>query len=183
MESKLYSIAETKAFINKGYLLTLAADERVLSQLPKGNWIGGTIPYFMDINKSLFSQDKIFVNKLSDSIINYKIIEYDEKSIYNIVNDSYDNGYTLLILPPFQRVQKVYALESLKFKGIYNNPIIGWIAGKDVNSNEIPKIFNGFNNQSFDNKAIAMHLELSENKKAIISICFYLKKCRGFIVF
>ncbi len=176
MESKLYSIAETKAFINKGYLLTLAADERVLSQLPKGSWLGGTIPYFMDINMSLFSQDKIFVNKLSDDIIDYKLKIYDDQSIYNIVNDSFDNGYTLLLLPPFQKVQKVYALESPKFEGIYNNPIIGWIAGSEINSDEIPKVFNGFEGEVYDDKAIALHVKLPENKEAKISIVNIFEK-------
>jgi hypothetical protein len=130
----------------------------------------------MDIEKGLFSQDKIFVNALSEHIIDYSIKEYDDKTIKNIVNDSFNNGYTLLILPPFQKVQRVYALESLDFEGIYNNPIIGWIAGKDLNSKSIPKVYNGQNLQAFENKAVAIHLALPNHKFAKIDIINIFEK-------
>ena len=51
MESQLYSVEKVKDLINEGRVLALAGDERVLLQLPQGAWIGGTIPYFIDIDK------------------------------------------------------------------------------------------------------------------------------------
>ena len=38
---------EAAALIEGGAYLTIAGAEAVLAGLPKGNWIGGTIPYFM----------------------------------------------------------------------------------------------------------------------------------------
>jgi len=176
MESRLYSIEETATFIKQGYLLALAADESALSQLPKGNWIGGTIPYFMDIEKGLFSQDKVFVNILSEQITDFNIKVYDDTNIKNITKDAYQNGYTILILPPFQKVQRVYALKSLEFENIYNNPIIGWIAGKDLDSKAIPKVYNGQNSEMYENKAVAVHIELPKDKFAQIDIINIFEK-------
>ena len=44
----LKSIPEVNQMIAEGKALLLAGSEEALSQLSKGNWIGGTIPYFMD---------------------------------------------------------------------------------------------------------------------------------------
>jgi len=54
----LYSIQETVNAIMTGKTLYLAGDEKVLSQLPKGNWIGGTIPYFMTKTGGISTQEK-----------------------------------------------------------------------------------------------------------------------------
>ena len=170
MESKLYSIEETIQFIEKGKLLVLAGDERALSQLPKGNWIGGTIPYFMDIDKGVFSQDMVFVNELYSYENNIKLSVYDENNIGNIVNDSYENGFTLLILPVFQKVHEKYAIIAEDLEGLYNNPIMGWIAGMDLNSSDAPHIFDGLRGNKHADKAIAFHIKLPEDKFAQIEI-------------
>ena len=43
----LHTVEEAAAIIKEGKLLMLAGDHSVMQSLPKGNWIGGTIPYFM----------------------------------------------------------------------------------------------------------------------------------------
>ena len=43
----LLTVDEVKNEVEIGKNLLLAGDENLLGQLPKGNWIGGTIPYFM----------------------------------------------------------------------------------------------------------------------------------------
>ena len=44
--------------------LILAGDETVLRQLPGGNWIGGTIPYFMTTEGGTVRRDRIFVTEV-----------------------------------------------------------------------------------------------------------------------
>lgn len=44
----LVDFATVASQIGSGKSLFLAGDENLLKRLPKGNWIGGTIPYFMD---------------------------------------------------------------------------------------------------------------------------------------
>ncbi|MGC4068398.1 MAG: hypothetical protein QM784_27885 [Polyangiaceae bacterium] len=45
--------------LENGKSLILAGDERALRQLPKGQWIGGTIPYFMGESGGVTTQDGI----------------------------------------------------------------------------------------------------------------------------
>ncbi len=170
MESQLYSVEKVKDFINEGRVLALAGDERLLSQLPQGAWIGGTIPYFMDIDKGKFSKDMIYVNELEDAQNGVSIITYDEHNIDYLVKDAYDNGFTLLIIPPFQKIHHDFALKAEELEGLYNNPVIGWVCGMDLNSNDIPYTFNGLTGEKYTDKAIAMHVELPENKFAQIEI-------------
>ncbi len=170
MESKLYSVEEVKSFINQNKLMTLAGDEKVLNQLPKGNWIAGTIPYFMDEDAGKFEQNKIFVNELDDNISNFKIEVYDENNIEGIVSDSFNNGYSLIIIPPFQRVHQEFALKTENLDGLYNNPLVGWVAGVDLNSDTNPKTYNGITGEQYENKAVVLHIELPDEYFAQIDI-------------
>ncbi len=170
MESKLYTIQDTIQLINSGKLLSLAADEKILSQLPAGNWIAGTTPYFMDTEKGVFSKTHIYVNELTTFGNEYSIKVYDENNIFDITKDSYANGYTLIIIPPFQEIHKKYALEADNIENLYNNPIIGWVAGNDLSENQCPKTFNGTTSELYTDKAVAIHVKLPDTKFAEIQI-------------
>ena len=176
MESKLYSIDEVIGFIKQGNLLALAGDESVLSKLPKGNWIAGTIPYFMDVEKGLFSQNQIYVNKLASSNEQFSIKTYDENSIDSLVRDSYDNGFSLLIIPAFQKIHQAFAIKTEEMEGLYNNPMVGWVAGMNLNSTDTPKTYNGLDAISSENKAVVAHISLPENKFAQIDIVNIFKQ-------
>ncbi len=169
MHGQLYKVREVIELIENGELLVLAGDKRLLDELPSGNWIGGTTPYFAEPDGLRFNVDKIFVRRINN-FINYKIKTYDVNSINDIVNDSYNNGYTILVLPPFTDIHYKYALEAKNMAGITNNPITGWVAAFFLNSDDIGKVYNGLNSEKLDNKAVALHVELPDNKKAEIRI-------------
>lgn len=170
MENKLYNLNEVSKFIKDGKLLALAGDEKVLSQLPKGNWIGGTIPYFMGKIGGLFSQELIYVNELTDSPLNYSVASYNASEVNNIVKDTYNNGASIVIIPPFTDIHKEYAIQIPNNENLFNNPIIGWVAGIDLNSKDIPKTYNGKTGEVYTDKAVSIHIELPENKVARLEI-------------
>jgi len=170
MESKLYTFEEVVAFIKQGFVLSLAGDERVLSKLPPGNWIGGTIPYFMDVDCGKFNQELIFVNEIEMYNSEYSIKVYDENSILNIASDSYDNGYSLLILPAFQKINEVYSIQTENINGLYDNPIVGWVSGMDLNSSDTPKTFSGLTGKMYEDKGVVLHVKLPENLFAQVDI-------------
>ena len=60
----LYDVIEVKAKITDGKRLLLAGDEGLLKLLPTGNWIGGSIPYFMTEQGGLTARHKIYVTEL-----------------------------------------------------------------------------------------------------------------------
>ncbi len=170
MENKLYKINEVIEFIKEGRILALAGDEKVLSQLPQGNWIGGTIPYFMGKEKGVFSQELIYVNELNNTHKNYLISSYTSSEVDNIVQDTFDNGASIVIIPPFTEIHQNYAIKIPENENLFNNPIIGWIAGIDLNSQDTAKTFNGKTGEVYTDNAVAIHIELPDNKTARLEI-------------
>ncbi len=169
---KLMQINEVIEKINKGERLILAADENLLSQLPKGNWIGGTIPYFMGDEGGTFTKSEIFVDDIPDFVKNVKIKFYDENSLPGIAGDAYENGYTLIIIPGFSSIHISFAENSNQYKDIFLSPLVGWIAGIDLADlgKVTPKVFNGVVGENSDKKSIAMHVELPANKIPTLDI-------------
>ena len=170
MQVKLYTVDEVSDFISHGKTLSLAGDESLLAKLPKGNWIGGTIPYFMGLNTSLFTKELIYVNDFSEFQHNFTIKSYSKSDINNIIDDAYNNGYTIVIFPPFTEVHIQYATQIPKNENLFNNPIIGWVAGIDLNSNNIARTYNGLRNQVYIDTAVAIHVELPQNKLSRLDI-------------
>ncbi len=170
MEGKLYKIDEVISFIKEGKLLSLAGDEKILSQLPKGNWIGGTIPYFMGDEKAMFSQDLIFANEFDSAAKDFKIKTYGPDEVNNIVTDTYENVFSFIIIPPFTKVHENYALQIPENENVFNTPIVGWVAGFDLNSQDTAKVFNGQTGEVITDKAVVIHVELPEHKTAYLEI-------------
>ncbi len=182
MENKLYKVNEVNEFINQGKILTLAGDERVLSKLEKGKWIGGTIPYFMGDKEGLFSQELIFVNEISENAVNFSITSYSKSEINKIVDDSYSNGFSIVIVPPFTEVHKEFALKIPDNQNLFNNPITGWVSGTDLSSNDIAKTYNGLTGENYTDKIVALHAELPANKIARIDIVNIFRQSKENVV-
>lgn len=168
MERKLYTKDEVNNFILQGKVMVLSADENVINQLPAGNWIAGTTPYFMDKEKGVFSKDLIFVDDFSEIAIDFKIETYNHESIKNLAENSFLNGFTVLILPLDTQVYSEFALKSLTYENIYRNPLVGYVAGFDFKDfgKAKSKIVNGLKSEVHENLAIAMHIALPNNKIA-----------------
>ncbi len=170
MENKLYKIDEVINFINQGKVLSLAGDERLLAKLPKGNWIAGTTAYFMNTDKGKMSKDEIFVNEISDKATGFNIKSYTANDVTKIVDDTYENGFSLVVVPPFTDVHQKFALEIPNHEDLFNNPISGWVAGFDLNSQDTAKVFNGLTNEVYTDKIVALHIELPKNYVARLEI-------------
>ncbi len=170
--NKLISQKEAVDLINQNKTLILAADEDILSKLPKGNWIGGTIPYFMDTEGGCFTKDKIFITDISYHIDDFKIVLYDANEVSNITNDCYAHGYSIMLIPCFSEVLSKYALKAQELNNLYNVPIVGWVTGIDLNDvgKITPKVINGQTGEKSDSKAILMHIQLPEDKLASLEI-------------
>jgi len=168
MNRKLYTKTEVVEFISSGRTMVLSADEAVLDQLPKGNWIAGTSPYFMDKTAGTFSQEKIFVDDFTDTGVNFKVSEYNETNVENIALDSFENGFIVLIIPSNSKVHFEFAIHSQTYKSIFKNPVVGYVAGFDLQKlgEAVSKVYNGTTGKKFHDGGIALHVELPKNKIA-----------------
>lgn len=168
----LITVEEAKAKIEQGKLLFLAGDEALLSQLPKGDWIGGTIPYFMTDQGGITTRDKVFLTELPPWIQEVKINWYDENTLEQIPVHAPENGFSVLIIPATSKSHIAYAQNAPNYQDIFLKPIIGWIAGVHLgDSGDLrPKVFNGKTGEFSNEKAIVMHLRLDPGKIAMIGI-------------
>jgi hypothetical protein len=77
--NKMYTKDEITKLISNGKSFFLAADQELLKSLPKGKWVGGTIPYFMSDEGGVISKDKVFATELPDYVKSINIKMYTRK--------------------------------------------------------------------------------------------------------
>jgi hypothetical protein len=169
----LLTIQETAELIRAGKVLSLAADEVLLTQLPKGNWIAGTIPYFIGEDGGIETREKIFVTELTQAdAAQIEIRTYTVDSIKNIATDAPDNGYTIVILPAMSPIHAEYANHGRDYDDMFIKPVVGWIAGVHLSDlgKVLPKVVNGATGSMLTTDAVALHVTLPVDKMAVIHI-------------
>ncbi len=169
---KMLTIDETTALIQSGAHLCIAADEVLLERLPKGSWIGGTIPYFMGDDGGLCTQDLLYVDVLSASVEEVCIKTYDVDSLSQIPCDAFDSGFSVIILPASSAAHLRFAQDSMDYEGIFLHPLIGWIAGVKLDDlgTTSAKTINGETGDLNDVHAIVLHARIPTDKTAVIGI-------------
>lgn len=159
--------------IEDNEFLVVAADEELLAKLPAGNWIGGSIPYFMSNEGGVITRDKIFVQTISGlSAANpARISMYDANSISRIAVDAPQHGFTITVLPAESDVHVSYAQNAPEFENMYFTPIIGWVSGKHLVEDEDRTAKTGYGpgNMLLSDKAVAMHVPLSPKQMANVN--------------
>ena len=185
MTQGLFTVEEVSSMIRSENKLLLAGDVKLLSQLPKGNWIGGSTPYFI-LNQGcrVTSSDKIFVNQLPDFVTETVVKEYDETNIQTIFNDGPENGFTVLIMPYNSLVSVEYALNATNYENFAAHPVCGWCSGQpmEVLHTEKACTASGIASDIYTDKAVAMHVSLPENKYAEIHIYSPYKQGNGDVI-
>jgi hypothetical protein len=167
-----FEAQEVIGMIKAGKSLLLAGDEALLNQLPRGSWIGGTIPYFMGDKGGEFTKTKVYVTPLPESASNRSTRFYDEKSIKKIYSEAPEQGFSVVIMPAGSATHRTFSLEAPTFSQFAASPLIGWIAGVDLKDlgKVTPKVFDGKTGRVSDNAAVVMDALLPKDKAAIISI-------------
>ena len=165
----LITFEETVTMINEGKILHIAADDSLLAKLRKGKWIGGTTPYFISDEGGVFTKEKLFVNEI-DYADEIKIAVYGKYNIFQIVEECYDNGLTMLIMPYGSDVTSKYAKEAPEVEELLMHPTIGWIAGADLENGGEIKVYDGSSGMSYTDRAVAMYIKLPEGKTALINM-------------
>lgn len=165
-------IEEVRRKIEQGASLFLAGDEKLLRQLPKGGWVGGTIPYFIAEEGGVFSRDRIQVFELPPFISGPSIKTYGHESIFNVYKDAPDNGFSLIIIPASSKTHLSFALNAPMFDNFAVKPLLGWISGVALGDlGKIkPKVYNGMTGEELEDGAVVMHASLPPDKAADVGI-------------
>jgi len=163
------TLDEAVKLIQEDRILHIAADESLLQQLPKGKWIAGTTPYFITDQGGITSKDRLFVNEIPYAV-DFKTVVYDKNNILDITKDAYANGITFLVMPFASDVAVFYAKEAPNSNDIFMYPIVGWISGFDLSTDSKARVYNGVAGVSYDDKAVALHISLPDDKIASLGI-------------
>ncbi|MBO6112610.1 MAG: hypothetical protein J6P45_06150 [Lachnospiraceae bacterium] len=165
----LISLEETVKLIKSGSILHIAGDNSLLEKLPKGNWIGGTTPYFITDEGGVMTKDKLFVTEL-DFAEEMRTASYGKYNVFQIVEECFENGLTLLIMPYGSKVVEKYAKESPEVEELLMHPTVGWIAGAELGTDDEIRVYDGVSGESYNDRAVVMYLRLPDNKTALVNM-------------
>lgn len=172
MNSIFLNLADLTKLVQSGKTLLLAGDEEILRKVPQGNWIGGTIPYFISSEGGVVSRDKVFVTELPDYIQGFAVHHYDEQNVENIYAEAPDHGFSFAIFPATSPVHLSFAINAPNYKNFGLRPLVGWISG--VHLSDIgkitPKTVNGLTGEISDKKAIVLRAILPSDRGVDIGI-------------
>jgi hypothetical protein len=166
--------------IRSGKQLLLAGDETLLAALPRGRWIGGTIPYFMAEQGGVHTKDRIYVTELpagGDATIR----SYDARGLDHFAKDHPGHGFTVLLIPAFSDTHSAYAHNASEIPGIFDRPVVGWISGVALDDigRQPPKVFDGSSATASAANAVAMHVRLPPEEHAMVDIVNLFAKGDG----
>lgn len=159
------TVEQVAEMIRSGKRLIVAGDEQLLAQLPRGEWIGGTTPYFMTDEGGLSSHSQLQVCELPASVLSVQTKLYDAGLLHRIPHDYQTSGFSFIVLPAFSEVHYVFAKDCSSWPDVFDRPLVGWVAGVDVKDlgTVRPKVFDGVSGTASESMALAMHAELPED--------------------
>ena len=143
--------------------MTLAGDEALLAQLPKGKWIGGTSVYFVTETGGAVIRDRVYCTTLPEATeAEIRVLGADDLAR---ISDGYaEGGISFVRTPAFSEAHSVFPVSAANYPGFFNQPLVGWISGVHLDDigRVAPKVFDGATGQAHEDAAVVMHLTLAE---------------------
>ncbi len=173
MNQSIMGLAEATELVKAGRILLLAGDEDILRQLPKGQWIAGTIPYFIAPGHGgLAVRDKIFVTDISAVVESVSIAQYDQDTLSRVYVEGPEHGFSFIVMPATCQTHLAFALNAPSYEDFGVRPLIGWISGVHLSDlgKVTPKIFNGLTGVALEEGALVLQAALVPGKVAEIGI-------------
>ncbi len=169
---KLHSLEEVKELIKQDRLLVLAGPKSLLEELPVGRYIAGSCYYFINEGLGLKVDDKIAVYDLTGYAKNFNIVSYNEKTLRNIYEDAYDNGFSYIITPYQGSAHMELAINLPYYDDFATKPLYGFVSGVIWEKLYTDKAIaiSGLNNLVSNNDAVVLHVELSNEEYAEVDI-------------
>jgi len=168
----LLSLEDTQRILQEGKPCCIAADETLLRQLPRGPWIGGTIPYFMASQGGTCTRDRLFVTELPSQGGRAQVRVYDRQRLNRVCAEGPEHGFSMIVLPAFSSVHETFAQEAPEYEDMYLKPLVGWIAGihlDDIGKAK-PLVIDGSTGELLADAAVVIHVPLPPTLMAHIDI-------------
>lgn len=170
--NRLMSISDTSALIRSGAALSLAGPEGALDELPRGNWVAGTIPYFMDADGGVVSQaGQVFVTPLPTQA-RFVFAHYSAAQLGSVLDDGPENGFSMAIVPAGGSAHRTFAEGAASDPRAFLKPVVGWVSGVHLSDlgKVTPKVYLGTTGQKFEDGMVVSHAALPDGQLASIEI-------------
>lgn len=168
----LLEVADVRALIRRGEVLLLAGEEALLRQLPRGRWIGGTIPYFMTEDGGVCDRRRVYVDRPGTHLEYLGVRRYGAHDVARVYLDLPANAVGVMIVPSTSPVHRAFALNAPTYPRFACCPLFGWIAG--VHLDELgrarARVLDGTTGDALDDDAVVMHLGLEAGYAADLAI-------------
>lgn len=184
MFSGLLAPAEAATLLASGRSFSVAGDACLLEALPAGNWIGGSIPYFVTEQGGECSRDKVFLSEVPTFGKTPQIRFYARSDLPRIFLDAPENGFSLIIIPAFSQAHADFASNAPEYEDAFMKPLAGWVAGVHLDDlgKVAPVVANGQRKMLSDAAAVVMHVELPPEKSAHIDIVNLFRPGEGSVI-
>lgn len=181
LQQSLMSLQAAEALIRAGRPCCIAGDEALLRRLPRGPWIGGTIPYFMADRGGVCTREEVFVTELPLHGDGPRIVQYDRASLSRVCTDAPPHGFSVMVMPAFSAVHEAFAQEGPGYDEMYLHPLVGWVSGVHLDDvGKVPAlVFHGQSGQALPDKAVVMHVPVPESKLVHVDIVNLFKQNGG----
>lgn len=175
------TVSEAEKLVQANRILMIAGEETLLKQISKGQWIGGTIPYFMDSDGGCENLEQVFVTDFTAVAKEFSIKTYTAANIGDMLADRYAGGFSYILVPAFSEVHSTYALKVSYMDKLFDVPTMGWVTGVQLAQigKQTPKVINGSTGEIIDNQAIVLHVALANHQFADIEIVNIYEQSQG----
>lgn len=166
----LLTLAQANARIKRGAPLIIAGSRTALAKLHHGNWIGGSIPYFITKDGGTCDRAKVFVDEIKIPVTGWTIKSYAAPALVTMPADAFANGFSYVIMPANSRAHFAYAMNAPQYPDIFMKPFIGWISGVHLSelATETPVVVDGRTGTVLTDDAIVLHVELPAEKQTLV---------------
>lgn len=172
MINQLMSLQEAVSLIQQGRALSVAGPQAVLDRLPAGQWIGGTIPYFMvDAGGTVVRDDRLFVTDLG-ALGSVQIACYRADQLQDLTVNAPDNGFSQAIAPAGSASHQRFAAEAANFQDAFVKPTVGWVSGVHLDDlgQATPKVYDGRTATRHDDAMVVAYVSLPDDKLVQVDI-------------
>jgi hypothetical protein len=170
--NELITVQAAIELVKSGAALSLAGPESALDQLPAGNWIGGTIPYFMISSGGVVvNEGKVFVTNLT-GLGAVSVASYGPDDLAGIAAHAPDNGFSVAIIPAGSLSHTRFAHDAANYEDAFLKPTVGWISGVHLSQlgTVKPKVYDGRTATKYEDRAVVAYVKLPEDKLASLEI-------------
>jgi hypothetical protein len=152
--------------------LLIAGDERLLGQLPTGNWIGGSTPDLLATSGTPSDPRLLHVTELPGCVTNVSVRTYDRDTIPSVYTDTRASDFSIMVVPAASPTHLEFALRGPSYRDFAIRPLVGWVSGlrSDDLGRAKPKVFSGPTGTQLEDGAAVMHATLPPTLAADVGV-------------